>query len=89
MGTKTVYAIKVISRAKIEENEVLGRLLQTEVKIMSEIHHPNILHCSEFLESPNNYYLVLDFCNQGDFHNYLKKRNLKFLPEPEAVEFLK
>ena len=83
------FAIKKIDKSKIKANPVLERLLQTEVAIMHEINHPNILHLHEFLESSGNYYLVLDFCNQGDFEHYLKDKKLKYLEEPEAVKFLK
>ena len=56
---------------------------------MHTIDHPNILHLYEFLESKNNYYLVLTFCNQGDMEMYLKKQNIKKLPEEKAIYFLK
>ena len=83
------FAIKKMDKSKIKANPILERLLQTEVAIMHEINHPNILHLVEFLESSGNYYLVLDLCNQGDFEHYLKDKKLKFLEEPEAVKFLK
>lgn len=56
---------------------------------MHQINHPNILHLYEYFESQNNYYLVLNFCNQGDFEQYLKAQNIKQLPEEKAVYFLK
>ena len=56
---------------------------------MNEIHHPNILHLHDYLESANNYYLVIDYCNQGDFEHYLKTKGVKFLEEERAVYFLK
>jgi serine/threonine protein kinase len=56
---------------------------------MNEIHHKNILHLYDYLESKNNYYLVIDFCNEGDFENYMKNNQLKFLEEERAVFFLK
>lgn len=33
---------------------------------MKQIEHPNILHCHEFYETNNNYYLVMDYCEKGD-----------------------
>ncbi len=83
------FAIKKIDKSKINSNPILKRLLKTEVSIMHEIHHPNILHLHDFLESKNNYYLVVDLCNKGDFENYLKMKNVKCLPEKDAVYFLK
>lgn len=34
----------------------------------------------------NNYYLVLEYCNEGDLDMYVKKR--KFLTEEESIEIL-
>ena len=89
INTGEEFAIKKIDMIKIKSNPILERLLQTEVTIMHEINHMNVLHLHEFLVSKNNYYLVIDFCNQGDFEHYLKKRGLKFLEEKEAVKYLK
>lgn len=56
---------------------------------MNEIKHRNILHLHDHLESKNNYYLVIDYCEGGDFENYLKTNNIRFLDEEKAVFFLK
>lgn len=37
-------------------------------------------------KTSNNYYLVLEYCNEGDLDAYVKKR--RFLTEEEAVEIL-
>lgn len=81
--------MKQIDRSKIDSNPILKRLLQTEVSIMNEINHRNILHLHDHLESKNNYYLVVDYCEGGDFENYLKNNNINYLDEEKAVFFLK
>ncbi len=53
---------------------------------MASINHPNIMHLYEYLETTNNYYLVLQYCNGGDLESYLKKMNR--LSESEALYFL-
>ncbi len=78
-----------MEKSKICDNPILVELLKTEVSIMHEIDHPNILHLYDFLESKNNYYLVVNYCNKGDFEQYLKKMNKKYLKEEKAVFFLK
>lgn len=87
--TGEIYAIKQIERKKIDNNPILKRLLQTEVSIMNQIKHPNILHLYDYLESKNNYYLVMDYCSDGDFEKYLRANNIKHLDEERAVFFLK
>ena len=84
---RKVYAIKCIQKKKLEGNSILNRLFQTEMSVMSKINHPNIMHLFEFMETSNNYYLVIQYCNNGDLESYLKKMGR--LSEEEAVYFLK
>ena len=83
---KKVFAIKCILKKKLEANSMLSRLFQTEMSVMSKLHHPNIMHLFEFMETANNYYLVIQYCNNGDLETYLKKMGR--LSEDEAVYFL-
>jgi serine/threonine protein kinase len=83
------YAIKCQEKKFIQDNDIYRKLLNTEIGIMHKIIHPNILHLYDLMESPNNYYLIVDFCNQGDFNYYMKAKGIKYLHEKEAVYFLK
>ena len=83
---KKVFAVKCIQKSKLEGNKILNRLFQTEMSVMSKINHPNIMHLYEFMETGNNYYLVIQYCNNGDLESYLKKMGK--LSEEEAVYFL-
>ena len=56
------------------------------MSVMSEINHPNIMHLYEFMETNHSYYLVIQYCNNGDLEGYLKKMGR--LSEDEAVYFL-
>lgn len=68
---------------------MLKKLLRTEVHVMNFINHPNIMHLFEFLESANNYYLIIQFCNNGDLEGYVEKQEGNLLQEAKAVYFLK
>lgn len=85
-GTNEVYAVKTIAKNKINQNPKLRRLFDTEMAVMSKIKHPNILHLYEYLETTNNYYLVIDYCNNGDLEGHVKKNQC--LGEQESVYFL-
>lgn len=87
--TGTFYAVKRIDKSKIQSNPLLPKLLNTEIKVMQEIEHPNILHLFDFIESQTHYYLILNFCNQGDMEHYMKTRGLKYFEEEEALGLLK
>lgn len=56
------------------------------MSVMSLINHPNVMHLYEFMETNNNFYLVIQYCNNGDLESYLKKYG--HLTENEAVYFL-
>lgn len=84
--TKEVYAVKTILKNSINQNPKLRSLFDTEMAVMSKIKHPNILHLYEYLETGNNYYLVLDFCNAGDLEGHVKKNQC--LGEQESIYFL-
>lgn len=48
-----------------------------EVKILSEMDHPNIVHLYEFYEEPKNYCLVQEICTGGELFDAIIK-NMKF-----------
>ena len=77
----------MIKKTLITNNKQLFKLFLTEMEVMTKINHPNILHLHEYIETQNNYYLVLDYCNNGDVEQMLSKR--KRLIEHDAVYFLK
>ena len=83
---KKVFAIKCVLKKNLEKNAMLTKLFQTEMSVMSKLEHPHIMHLFEFMETSNNFYLVIQYCNNGDLENYLKKMGK--LSEDEAVYFL-
>jgi serine/threonine protein kinase len=84
--TGDIFAIKTVLKSSVNGNTKLKSLFNTEISIMSKIKHPNILHLYEYLETGNNYYLIIDYCNNGDMESYVKKH--QFLGENESVYFL-
>jgi serine/threonine protein kinase len=78
-----------MNRHKIENNEILSGLLKTEVSVMHNINHPNILHLFEFMESSNSYYLVISFCDKGDLEEHMKKTSKDGFKEELSVYYLK
>ena len=80
------FAVKTIEKKKVNSNPKLRKLFDTEMHVMKTINHPNILHLHEYLETANNYYLVIDYCNGGDLEEHVKKNSS--LGEEESVYFL-
>ena len=88
LTTGRLFAIKVIERASLQ-TEYQKRMLMTEASILNRIDHPNVLHLHKFLKSKNNYYLVLDYCDQGELYSEIRSRPEGYLPETDALEFMK
>ena len=82
------YAVKQISIDHLCKIPHRKELLATELKILNSISHNNIIKLERVLVTKNNYYLVMKYCNQGNYYHYMKSRNLSFLPESEAIKLL-
>ncbi|CAK66613.1 unnamed protein product (macronuclear) [Paramecium tetraurelia] len=79
-------AIKMLSKSVINADDYLREGLIQEIKIMQKLKSPNIVQLLDVMETSNNYYIVQEFCDGGDFDELLKKR--KILSEKEAIKFL-
>ena len=54
---------------------------------MKKLKNQNIVELINFFETKNNYYLILEFCNNGDLQKWLKK--FHHFSEVEAIVHLK
>ncbi|EAS04850.2 kinase domain protein (macronuclear) [Tetrahymena thermophila SB210] len=84
--TGKAVAIKMIDRKKISQEDYLMNGLLQEIQIMKKLDSNYIVKLIDVLETKNNYYIVQEFCDQGDFRNYLKQKG--YLPEQEAKQVL-
>ncbi|KRW98127.1 Protein kinase-like domain [Pseudocohnilembus persalinus] len=63
-------------------------VLQKEIDILLKAKHQNLIRLHDMKQSPNNVYLILDYCNGGDLKSYIQKKGGK-LSEQQAVQFFK
>ncbi|KAM3142202.1 hypothetical protein pb186bvf_005611 [Paramecium bursaria] len=84
--TQEKVAIKMLSKEVINADDYLREGLISEIKIMQKLKSPNIVQLMDVMETSNNYYIIQEFCDGGDFDDLLKKK--KILPEKEAIKFL-
>jgi calcium-dependent protein kinase len=57
--------------------------LLEEIKVMRKLKHSNIVELYDVLNTSSNYYLVQEYCDQGDLQKMLKLR--KSLPDREIL----
>ena len=76
-------AVKVVRR-DILKGKFL-ELLENEIKVLKSCDNNNIIKLYDMKKTANNFYLIIEYCNEGDMGDYLKQK--KYLTEDEAVEY--
>lgn len=64
-----------------------SRMLESEIALLQELRHRNIVALKQVYHTANNCYLVTEYCERGDLAAHLR-RHLR-LPEIEAVVLLR
>lgn len=79
-------AIKVVSAGQLEKQPKLQLFVANEVKILTQVDHPNVVKLFDVLRTPNNLYFVYELCEGGTLEEHLK--HSKRLPEKEAIHLV-
>jgi len=77
-------AVKVVKRELLTGKFL--ELLENEIKVLRSCDNVNIIKLYDLKKTSNNFYLVLEYCNEGDMGDYMKLK--KWLTEDEAVDYL-
>jgi len=62
------YAVKIIDKKHIEGQE---NMIKTEVNVIKQLRHPNIICLKEFYESERDIYLVTDIARGGELFDHI------------------
>lgn len=84
--TKEIVAVKMIDKRMIQKDEYLLAGIKQEINTMRKLKSKNIVQLIDVLETLNNYYIICEYCNQGDLRGMLKKN--KRFPEDKAKTIL-
>ena len=77
------YAIKIIDKKKLNSQKKSSAF--NEIEIISRLNHPNIIYVEKILEDEKNFYIIMEYCNNGELFNYIvDKEKLEF---DEALSF--
>ena len=76
--TGMIRAMKVIPRNNLRCGFTEEDIIQ-EINILKKLEHPHIIKIYEFYSYKKNYYLINEFCTDGDLSDKLNK--LKYFPE--------
>ena len=71
-NTNIIRAMKIIPKNYQKDNKEIMR----EINILKNLDHPNVMKIYEFLEDEKNYYLIQEFCDEGDLESVLDKKKI-------------
>lgn len=77
-------AVKVVNRKALKGK--FWELLQNEINVLRSCNNINIIKLYDIKKTNNNIYLMIEFCNEGDLMDHMKKKGK--MSEEEAVETL-
>lgn len=80
--TNNQRAIKIIKKADNDNEKLLS-----EVNILSNITHPNIMQIYEVYDDTVNFYIVSEFCSGGELFDKITEKGL--LSEVDSAKIVK
>jgi hypothetical protein len=73
-NTKTLYAMKVLSKDKIMAQNLI-KYAMTERNVLSITNHPFIVKLNFSFQTSDKLFLILDYCPGGDLAEHLAREN--------------
>jgi calcium-dependent protein kinase len=71
--TQETRAVKILFKEGMEPEDIRNRSVFIEVEILKALDHPNILKVYEYFEDDEKYYIVMEYCKNGDVFGRLEK----------------
>jgi serine/threonine protein kinase len=81
-----IVALKVIRKDLLGDAEALARF-QREVRVISQLTHPNIIQAYDAGSVGSTYFLAMEYGEGTDLHKMLKERGS--LPVPQACNYMR
>ncbi|EHA98251.1 Sperm motility kinase 2B [Heterocephalus glaber] len=78
-GTGMLVAVKELEKAKVP-----AACITSEVEILQDLEHPNLVQLLEVIKTKNEVYLVLEYVTGGNLQQRILRTENHRLPEEEA-----
>jgi serine/threonine protein kinase len=82
-GSNEIFATKRVEKEKALSEKMKSYFLN-EIDILKNTNHQNLIKLHEIKNSPNNFYLIMEFCNGGTLNEIFEKyfdSNMRAFPE--------
>jgi len=73
MHTSQHRAMKIITKKSTYEATKIDNEILNEIEMLKRMDHPNIVKIFEFFYSSKNYYLITEFCKEGELFDRIVK----------------
>jgi serine/threonine protein kinase len=80
------YACKIVRRKRLR-TEREQATFEAEIRILQQLHNPNIVALCDVFKDRLNYYLIVEFCPNGDLFGLICK--VQRVPEAQARVIIK
>eukprot|EP00347_Sterkiella_histriomuscorum_P016119 403354418 len=77
-------AIKIMNKKKIKQQQVFDKI-KREIKVLRLFNHPHIIKHYEFIDTPSDIFMVIEFASGGELFDLISRREK--LDENEARRF--
>lgn len=84
--SSNVYAVKVINKSKILENDLAAQV-KLELRIMYQLNHEYVIKLYNHFEDNDNFYLILQLAEGGQLYSKLKKEG--YFSERIAAQYMR
>ena len=81
--TNEKYAIKIINKKLMKIKMKKSKF--KEIDITKKFNHINVIYVYKVIDTPENYYIVMEYCKNGELFEYISKKER--LDEDEASAF--
>ena len=76
-------AIKIMNKKKIKQQGVFDKI-KREIKVLRLFNHPHIIKHYEFIDTPSDIFMVIEFASGGELFDLISRREkVSFLIEYE------
>ena len=81
--TNEEFAIKIINKKMIKLK--MKNVIFKENEIITKFNHINVIYVYKIIDTPDNYYIVMEYCKKGELFDYIVK--CQRIQEDEASIF--
>ena len=86
--TQQLYVMKIMSKREINDDDMKDQI-ETEIHILKELDHPNVVKMVDFFEDKKYLYVVMEYMIKGDMADFIQESKYELFEESEAKKYMR